>query len=373
MNTTSLLVQALKPAPFVPPDLIVTGYMRTVIEIAFDLCICATLSLVGVVTNILDLAVFARQGYKTTVNISMSFIAFFDLVKSLSGLAHRLYGPLLLYDAALAKTWENYTRGSLAFVQTFAVYTCSVLAGYVAVERCLCVLIPFSVKTLLTPRVTWVAMATISIVTNGSFWVVYAFYDYGWDWSPTFNATIGIFKYSEFYWRNLDLVVTYYNVMGIVWPFTSLVIIFVSTVVITYQLRKSSQFRNTSKATSKIPLNAYSTSSEKNESITFESNTSRLSPRDKQVVKMLLAIIVIYIIALLPRIILFIAKCFEPELYFFKKYHNLFFVLAYSLFILDFINSTVNFFIYIAMSSQFRATLMDMFRPNSSKRVHSLA
>ncbi|CAL1529869.1 unnamed protein product [Lymnaea stagnalis] len=324
--------------------------MRVILEIVFDLCICASLCLVGVVTNILDLAVFSKQGYKSTVNISMSFIAFFDLIKSSAGLAHRLYGPVLLFDVVLAKTWENYTRASLAFVQTFAVYISSVLAGYVAVERCLCVLIPFTVKSMLTPKFTWITMTVVSVVGNGSFWVVYAFYDYAWEYNQAYNRSVGNYKFSDFYKRNVDVVVPYYNTIGILWPFASLVVMSVSTIIIAYQLGKSSRFRNSNK-----PGTKHSTKQ------AAVANVSKLSTRDKQVVKMLMAIILVYIVALSPRIALFIAKFFEPELYLLKTYHNLFFVLAYSCFILDFINSTINFFIYMSMSSQFRATLYELF------------
>ncbi|XP_059139117.1 uncharacterized protein LOC131927446 [Physella acuta] len=354
VTSVVILSTSSKPSPFVPPDRIVTGAMRVLIEIVFDLCICSALCFVGIITNILDLAVFYRQGYKTTVNISMSFMAFFDLVKSSSGLLHRLYGPILLHNLVLAKTWENFTRASLAFVQTFAVYTSSVLAGYVAVERCLCVLIPFTVKSILTPRFTWVTMSILSLVTYGSFGVVFAFYDYIWEISAVYNQTVGTYTFSQFYWRNVDVVVPYYNTLGILWPFTSLVVISISTFIISYQLQKSSKFRNSNK---KLVADV------KNPHIAKPNaeNTQGLGSRDKQVVKMLLAIIIVYIFALTPRIALFIAKFFEPELYLLKTYHNLFFVLAYSCFILDFINSTANFFIFFAMSSQFRITLQQIF------------
>ncbi|XP_012938479.2 uncharacterized protein LOC101845926 [Aplysia californica] len=71
---------------------------------------------------------------------------------------------------------------------------------------------------------------------------------------------------------------------------------------------------------------------------------------------MLLVIVAIYIISLFPRIAVYVVRIFIDDFYFLGKYHNMFKIVSYSVFILDFTNSAINLFVFLAMSSSFRET-----------------
>ncbi|XP_005092678.2 uncharacterized protein LOC101850310 [Aplysia californica] len=324
--------------------------LRSFLE--YNLWICSIIAIFGIFTNVIIIAVFSRLGYRNTINISMTCIAFWDLVRCACGLTHRVYGVIRVVNPADGRTWENFTRASVLYLYTFVVYLSSVLAGYVAVERCLCVSIPFTVKSVLTPRFTVVAMVTLSVVCLGSFVIVFGFYDYVYVFSDKYNQTIGIFTFSEFYYQN-PKIVPYYNLIGILWPLVSFIVIVVCTVIIIIHLQRSSKFRSNAKA-----------------SETKKEESAGLSQRDKQVVKMMLVVIIFYIINLFPRIVLFFAKIFVPEFYINKLYHNLFFIVVYFLFLFDYINSASNLIIFVSMSSNFRAAFLQMFGCATVEVIH---
>lgn len=109
----------------------------------------------------------------------------------------------------------------------------------------------------------------------------------------------------------------------------SFVVIIVCTVIIVIQLQRSSNFK----------ASGFGNDSSRE-------GEARLSKRDRQVVKMLLVIIAIYIVNLSPRIALYLAKYFIYDFYFLRLYHNLFTVISYVLFFFDLLNAAVNLYIY---------------------------
>ncbi|XP_005095922.1 uncharacterized protein LOC101857479 [Aplysia californica] len=357
-TTTSVLVSEVlrqrvdskgESEVFSPSEYFVKTNVRQVSEIVIDFCLSLVISVVGVVTNAIILVVFYRQGFKDSVNISMSYIAFWDLVKCMAGTLQRMAGPIGLFDAAAKKSWTNVGIVAFNYLICFSSYVSSVLAAYVALERCLCVSIPFQVKFLLTPKFTFAVCTAISVVVLGSFAVIWGIYDVYRVFDDTYNKTVIIYKYNEFYQENEGPLFEYYNLSGIIWPMFSFVVIVVCTSIIVFQLQKSSKFRSAS------------SSAGRGEDLGQGQRGNQLSGRDKQVVKMLLVIIIIYVVNLSPRIALYLAKYLIYDFYFLRNYHNLFLVISYVLFIFDLSNGAVNIFVFMSMSSSFKATFSQTF------------
>ena len=291
--------------------------------------------------------------------ISMTTIAVWDLVKSLCGVLECLTGILSLVDSAAAHTWANISVVSFNYLLGFSSYVTSVMAAYVAVERCLCVSIPLKVKWLLTPKVTLIACLVMSVVVFGAFAVMFGIYDVIWEWSDTFNATVAIYRMSSFNLDNQNALFKYYNISGIVWPLASFIVIVIATIIITFKLKQGSKFRagqGNSFSSTNLALPASSSS----QSTQQQKQQQNLSKRDRQVVRMLLVIIIIYIVCLSPRIGLYLAKYIVYDLYFLRPYHHLFMFVVYWVWIADFTNGAVNFFVFYAMSSSFKTTFNTM-------------
>ncbi|XP_012939617.2 uncharacterized protein LOC106012149 [Aplysia californica] len=229
---------------FVPSETFLTTATTRVIESVLDLGINFTISVLGVVTNILVIAVFCKQGFRDSVSVSMTTIAVWDLLKCLSGALQRLAGPMALLYPPEAQSWRNISHVAFNFSISFSTYVTSALAAYVAVERCLCVCFPLHVKWLLTRKISAFMCITISVVVFGGFSVMFGVYDILYVWSSRYNASVAIYKYNTFALTNKGPVFQYYNLIGIIWPCLSFVVITFCTGVITQRLRQASSFRN---------------------------------------------------------------------------------------------------------------------------------
>ncbi|CAL1545235.1 unnamed protein product, partial [Lymnaea stagnalis] len=305
----------------------------------------SALAILGIVTNVIDITVFTRQGFQDSVNISLTAMAVWDLLKCVIGLAMRVYGPLGWYSPVYRKIWKNITSPTLLYLQVFANYVSYILASYVAFERCLCVCIPFKVKLVVTPRLTFIMMIVISALVMVSFGIIFFVYDIYWVFDPAYNQSVVVYSYNAFYNKCGTSVLEYFTFIGMLNPIFAFVVIAICTIIIVYQLRKMSKFRI--RSVHKVS--------------TGDKNAKDMSSRDKQVVKMLLVVIIAYILALIPRLALHVGKLINVEFYYLKTYHNLFTVCAYGVMTVDFLNASVHLFIYLTMSSNFRHTFLQLF------------
>lgn len=328
---------------FIPREIFLTNEERRIAEIVMDFVISFTISNIGIVTNILVITVFVKQGFKESVNISMTTIAVWDLIKCLAAAMQRMAGPLATWSLSDAESWTNISVVVFNYLICYSSYVTSVLAAYVAVERCLCVCIPFKVKWLLTTKVTLTVCLVISVVVFGLFSVMFGIYDIYWAYSYKYNKTIAFYRHNTFYDANEGPLFQYYNLSGILWPLVSFIVIIICTAIIVHMLRQSSKFRSGQAEIKKEASN-------------------QLSARDRQVVKMLAVIIGVYVICLSPRIAIYLVKIFVYEFYFIRKYHNIFMFVCYILWVFEMGNGAINFFIFYAMSSSFRVTFISIWR-----------
>ncbi|CAL1534040.1 unnamed protein product, partial [Lymnaea stagnalis] len=328
---------------------IVSDELLAYFETFINLWLLTPITGFGVVTNLLNILVFWRQGFKDGVNISMTTIACWDLLKCGTGLIHRMYGPVGLVSTAAAISWQNITFPVASYTPIFAGYVSYALTTYVSIERCLCVSKPFTVKALFTPRLTFCAIATISIVVFGSYVVMYFIHEIAFVFAPNFNTTVAIYRYTSFFFANQAIVMVYYKYVGILLPFASFTVLCLCSATTVYQLRKSSRLLHKEK-------NGTTRNSEFSRKI-----KSGISLREKQVVKMLLAVVMVNIGNLFPRIVFYVAQLVEPELYLLRRYHNMFGAVAVWLFVLDILKASINFFLFLSMGSLFRIKFYAMF------------
>ncbi|GFS22043.1 chemosensory receptor B [Elysia marginata] len=331
---------------------------RKILEIALDYVVIFSIFGLGVVTNLLVIVVYAKQGFKESVAVSMTTIAIWDLFKCIAGIMNNFSGILSLFNPAAAFSWLNISTIVFNGVICFSSYVTSVMAAYVAVERCLCVTVPLKVKWMLTPKITLTASLVISVVVFGAFAVMFAIYDVHWVWSDTFNATVAIGVKNNFYLTHVGPLFTYYNLSGILWPLAAFVVILVATIIIIYKLREGAKFRlGQSSAKAQQPDEPSSSQGKSQEQQKQQQN---LLKRDRQVVKMLLVIIIIYIASLAPRIAHYLTKYIVYDFYFLRRHHYLFEFVNYGIMLADSSNGAVNFFVFYSMSSSFRATFRSM-------------
>ncbi|CAG5123819.1 unnamed protein product, partial [Candidula unifasciata] len=90
----------------------------------------------GLIVNILNIIIFIRQGFKESVNVSLFLLTISDL-------------------------------GSLVFVFFLNLVTTGTTA-WIAMERCLCIITPLKVKSLITSRRTVVFVCVLYLISTAS-------------------------------------------------------------------------------------------------------------------------------------------------------------------------------------------------------------
>lgn len=343
---------------FVPSEALVSNEVREMLEYMVDFSLISVVCLIGAFTNAVAIAIFYRQGYNDTINISLTSIAFWDIIKCICGFMYRTRGIARHFSPAFSFTYETIVLFVFANPSFYCTPVTSALAAYVAVERCLCVSLPFTVKYLLTRKVVTIVMVALSIISFSSLAVTYAARRIVWVYSSKFDAVIATEVYADP--STTDAFNNYYSVVLMVWVVASLVLQSICTVIITYHLNKASKFRSQSS-------NAVVASTDVNKQKDDSEKNAKMSSRDKHVTKMLLVIIVFNIAALLPTVISAIGKLAEPEFYVFRRYHNFFITRFYFLSLCEFLNAAANPFVYYVMSSSFKNTFHSIFGRNKMK------
>ena len=88
---------------------------------------------------------------------------------------------------------------------------------------------------------------------------------------------------------------------------------------------------------------------------------SKLNQAEAKITVMLLFVSAVMIICLLPEMAFSTIYSLVPEFNIFRKYHNIFTASQYFVFLARTVNSASNFFMYLALSTKFRVTFLQLF------------
>ena len=88
---------------------------------------------------------------------------------------------------------------------------------------------------------------------------------------------------------------------------------------------------------------------------------SKMNQAEAKITVMLLFVSTVMIICLLPEVAISTIYSLVPEFNVFKKYHNIFMASQYLVFLARSVNSASNFFMYLALSTKFRVTFLQLF------------
>ena len=204
----------------------------------------------GLAGNILIIATYTKIGFLESINISYCAL----------GISDALSIPFIVWHAIcfipaftnsdlpiIPRDFEIPTGGGVA--DTFFMTT-ACLTAYISVVRCLCVIFPFKVKTLVTPKRTLIIVITIfSMVTiplTSSYCILYKL-EFQSDMKR--NRSLLMVRY-----RGTPLADTTYSFTyiykGLCLTLIPLLLVFVCTVFLAIQLKMNAKWRhgNTSQA-----------------------------------------------------------------------------------------------------------------------------
>lgn len=324
-------------------DAVISSDFLTIISSVIDLWLCLFVALVGVCANVVTAIVFVRMGFKDTVNITMTFVTFWDLIRTLCGVLHRCYGPVSLISPLDGVSWQNITLTNIVYLQLIASNIAYVVSAYASLERGVCVSAPFAVKGVFTPRLTIAVCSCLSCAVFATQFPIMLVSEHTWVTSPQPGKLVAIYQFTSFYKSYGQSFIIFFRYVNMAYSVVSLAIMMVSTMVISHQLKKSSIFRSSACAGKQ------------------SNSTPVMSTKEGQVVKMLILVIATYMLVLVPRVAHYAAQVWEPGYYSMKQYDNIFWTVVYIISLLDFINSSVSLFIFYSMSTNFRKTCQKMF------------
>lgn len=302
-----------------------------------DVCMCGFIGLWGIIGNIINLIVFYRQGLDTTINISLFAMAVSDLCSLLLQEWFILWGCSLFEKVGLPIIYSDfqYITGGVTR-EAFSRITC-LITVYITAERCLCITFPLKIKDIITPKRTTVVILSIYISTWMSGIPVYCTTYLDWKFYPDRNRTLLGLMFTEH--QNITERVAYF--IHAIFGVLSVMGVAIFTSILIRKLGETSLWRKS--------VNIQQAKSES------------LSARDRTAIFMVVLVAILLLICYTPSVILCVTTFLVPEFCVSGKYYNLYhFLWAFAL-IVETINSSVNIFLYLKMSTKYRRTFKYMF------------
>ncbi|CAG5117346.1 unnamed protein product, partial [Candidula unifasciata] len=214
--------------------------------------------------------------------------------------------------------------------------------------RCLCIAFPLLVKQIITPKRTIIILVFIYCFIAMTVVPLYGTIYIDWKFHPGKNRTvIGIV-----FRRHKDIVIpTTYFVQAIIGVLAFIAVV-VLTLILICKLRQKNKWR-------------ISASLQKE---TLDS----ISRRNRATVKIVALIASVLIICYIPSVCLCLTTFIEPEFTEGGKYYNIYTSFWSVAMMMETINSSVNIFFYIRMSTKYRQKFTELFSPcfkNANKIV----
>ncbi|XP_059152315.1 neurotensin receptor type 2-like [Physella acuta] len=320
-----------------PVRQVVSDEVRNIIVVINMAILCQIVSAVGVVVNVINICVFARLGYGEAINVTLTGLAVSDLgIVVFAVWLSICYNPLFSsLDLPFKPSEFVYLTAGLPRLSCARVS--SWILASASVERCLCITMPLTFKSIITPKRSMLYITIVFVVMAAS--VAPTFYTSRLVsvFEPTRNRTLTslTFTADRFSVDNIAFA------FGVFLSVTSFLSVAIFTAVLVYKLREATQWR------------------EKSVVVFNKGNTQlpSLTHRNKQVGKMVSLISIFFIVCFTPNTVNQLVMSLVPEFAKNGSQVNANQVSWSFGFLLESLNATVNFFIYLKMSSRYRDTL----------------
>ncbi|CAL1546967.1 unnamed protein product [Lymnaea stagnalis] len=301
------------------------------------------MSLIGVIGNILVITVVYRQGLKDTPQILMMSLAASDALFSTVTLVMHVPDIIFSIDYYLATTILTYINVYIVEMYYFTIVLSFCTFPLISFERMIAVYFPFQVSRICTPFRIKCILVCLYVYSLAATIISVSYFYPLWLEIPFSNRTYAVVAQTDFLQNNLDVL----NLSQTIILMYLLSIVSVSLTTICCLLIIVKLVRNSRSRLSKAKIQTKNS-------------------RNMQVVKMLLTACMMSCVSSIPTVAI---DLFTESEYMQEGYmsHNFFVVLQTINHILFQLSPTLNFFIYLIMSSKFSATFKKIFQQNSNK------
>lgn len=305
------------------------------------------ISPLGIIFNIVTIIVFVKLGFKDKMNITLVILAVADTTILLTLIGYStVLSPPVLRDVTHMDIIDalSYLFGWLN-VLTTRVAGC--LTAFITLERFVCVAIPFKVKKIFTKKNTILFAVSVYVVLIAYSTPMFVANNIGPRFNALYNETVvGLVTSAD-----SSVLESISRGMNVTTEVISFLLVTFFTLGLIHSFFRSTKWR----------ISALS-----------GREGGSMSNRDRKLVKMVLFISLVFIGCCLPSVSADIVMLFVKEFTINGKEKFLFLVADAIFFDLSAINSTVNIFIYLKMSSKFSRAFFELFscfgsRPASTR------
>ena len=318
--------------------------VSVIFQVIFYCILGAAINLMGTITNIINIIVFCRQGFKESINVSLCGLAVSDLgcLLTLQWL-NICFNPLFQEaDLPFDPLQIEYITGGWPHV-CFTRVT-GLITAYVTLERCLCITMPLKVKLIMTPRLTAGFVIGSHLVMFASTAPAYKVNLPHWEWDPSRNRSILGLRFTPDKVEIERLAHGINNFFG----YLAFVAIIVLTAILVTSLNSKTRWREQAAGSGGASQKPGSESAD-------------VGKKDRRVVKMVVVISSVFIACFCPVTIIFIAKIIWPGFGKFGSQENIYQAIISIAFMFETANSSVNIFIYLKLSTKYRETFHALF------------
>ncbi|GFO12933.1 type-1 angiotensin ii receptor [Plakobranchus ocellatus] len=307
-------------------------------------------SILGLATNITNIIVFIKMGLQETTTISMLALAVSDFICCLLSLwTYVCYIPAFRDLPNLPFNSVEVSMETGVIIRPFFTRTGALITAYITLERCLCVVLPMKVKTIITTKVTRITMVIIYLITL----LPYISHQFqatlGWKFYPHLNRTmIGTVHVNDPV-ASVALQVNTF-VVGFFYLLLASVTIFVCTTFLVITLARNSKWRESVSSQTRP-------SSSSDESGNSKPSGSR---KENRLMKMVVAIALLFIFCHIPAIVSIFLATFSTDFFRTGRYGSFIILLSSIQFAFEVVNNSLNFFLYYMMGTKFKGVFRQM-------------
>ena len=301
----------------------------------------------GVTGNVLIIIVYSRMGFSDSTNISLVALAVADL----GSIIPSIYGSLMILLAfygqlsistqiiRLISGWPH-----IAMTRVTACITC-----FISLERCLCVMMPLKIKSIITARRTVYILVLIYFIIIPPVSMMFFKYTVGWKYFAASNKTLLGLVVS----RDNPLINSVVKTVGTYYctflPLATGTFVTVCTAYLSVSLRRSKRWRDT------ITASSVSDGAKTEQG---KGGTASTVSKEERTVKIVIAVAITFIVSMLPLIGTNITKHIEIEYSSLGRYSLLYGIVGAVSDLFENVNASINLFIYYKMSSKFRENVL---------------
>ncbi|KAH9495344.1 hypothetical protein Btru_017483 [Bulinus truncatus] len=309
------------------------------VVMVFNLLICGEIiGLLGIVANIINIRIFAKQGFQDSVNVTLTALAFSDLGALISLQMTTLLTNPFVFGAPLSFSPVEVIGMVSFYPHSYFIRVSGFITAFAAFERCLCVVLPLKVKKIITCRTAVVVNVSIFLVITLNLVTPYYYVYFSWTFYPFLNRSVLGVSYRDGWEAAFGIS---YFITDLLEPYLTFFLLITFTIILTLKLKTKASWRKSATGSS-------------------SNSKNNLSTKEKRLVVMLTTVSIIFIVCLIPQSAILTAVSIEQELNAKGAYFDVALMIYCFAYLMESICSSVNIIVYYKMSTKYRDTVTEM-------------